>query len=364
MKSTATIRGRQLIAVLFVSRTVFSTCFIPAVNPSNNIQDMLLAVPVVFLINLIIAVPVLALLKRHPGRDFIECSMQACGKIPGYVICLLIYFYIVMLSGATLATFCNFYINCINSEMSIFIMTLFILLVAIYGAVKGIETIARYAFVVVAIYFIIVIFISITLIPSLETAYLTPLFYNGSRVFTQTVLSGVNASFQLMLLAMCTPFLQPEQSVVKTYVKWDILSMVVWLFTLFLVVVVMGPYGGKQLFPLGTLVTISKISSFERLDSFDLVSWIMETVLDIAFYLFIASQCLKRTAVRKWRRTGIFVTAALFCVVGLWVAGIYTKSLKLYYNPYVTAATVFLLFLLPLVVLLADMIRERVSQNG
>lgn len=364
MKSTVVVRGRQLLALLIISRILFSTDFIPALSAGNSLQDILPAVPVVFLLNLILAFPMIVLLKRHPNRDFVECSMQALGKGPGYIVCLLVYGFLLLYSASTLCSFGVFYTSLINQDISVLFIFVTLLAVAVYGAIKGIETLARFGLVVMIIYLLVLILISVTMLPISDTDNLKPLFYSGPRVFIQTILSGVNMSVELMLLAMCTPFIRQQDHFVRVYVIWDVLAMLFWFLTLLLVVVVLGPFGSKQLFPLGTLVTNSKLSTFQRLDAIDLVSWVLEAVLMMGFYIFAMSQCLMRTFLRKWRRSCIAVSAVLCGVLAYLAWSRYNLLLYLYDSPYTLMLVLGVLFALPVFVLLCDVVKEKVNANA
>ncbi|MDR3643544.1 MAG: GerAB/ArcD/ProY family transporter [Clostridia bacterium] len=364
MQSKAAIRGRQLIFLMLISRLGFSTVAIAAINPGNDIQDMLLAVPVIFVINLLIVIPVIMLLKRHPGRDLVDCSMQICGKACGSVIGIFYFLCFTGLASLLLNIYQNYYSSSIIEETPDIAIAIPLLLVAVYGAIRGIESISRFGLLVFASYVVVSAIIYLSLLPDVNLNYLQPMFYNGSRVFTCAIAAGVNLSYQVLLLAMCTPFLKKDTNITRVFVIWDAVAMLIYLLTDFYVVTVLGPSGGRQIFPLETLVTISHVGPFERLDAVFMIAWILNSVLSMTGYLFFASQCLVRIGLQKWRRTLLFVIGIIVIVCTSFYSSQYVKNIGFYISPIFTAAIVIVIFLLPLGVLVIDIVKGKVAQSN
>jgi spore germination protein KB len=363
MNNKATVTSVQLIAVLLIFRLAFGLNFIAGINPGTSVQDILLAVPVIFVINLIIALPIFMLLKRHPGKDLIECSVQIFGNGLGFIISFIYFCFFIYVSSLQLGTFQMFYNTCVITQTSALVIAIPILIVCIYGVIKGIESITRFSILVFIFYIIVMTTIFISTISNVNLSYLKPIFYEGPKYFLQAVLVGVNSSFQILFLAMCVPFLKPGTKIVKSFITWNALSMLILFVIEFFVITNMGPFASKQIFPIITLAVLSKISVLERIDSFHMISWIFNSTLNICIGLFVASQCLMRTSLRKWRRTIITISGLLILIFGSLISTIYLKILNLYGNSLFTATIIILIIAVPLIILITDVVKGKVAED-
>lgn len=364
MEKQSFISNRQLIAMLIMTRLPFSTAYFPGLNAGMSIQDVLLAVPVNFLLNFILAVPILLLLRRHPGKDPIEMAHNIVGPAAAVI------FAVFYMAGFLFQAFCyqsyfqEFYVNSLIPEASYLEIAIPILIVCFLGSVKGIETIARFGGLVFLIYLIVVLLIDVSLLPSVNLNFLLPQFYNGPGIFLKAVYSGVNSNMQIVLLAFCAPYIRTGTSMGKIFARWNLIAMALFLMLEFFMVTVMGAYAGRQVFPLYALSLQSKIDVFERLDSVDMIAWIMETLFEITFFVYLTTMCLTKLGVNGKRRAVNFcVLLALLAACGLLMK--YSYLLKsITFSPYVTAYTVLSQILLPLLLLAVDVVKERwVKQN-
>jgi spore germination protein KB len=363
MSNKATVTSAQVIAVLLIFRLAFSTNGIAGIDPGSSIQDILLAVPVVFVINLIIAIPIFMLLKRHPGKDLLECSSQIFGNGIGFVICMMYSCFFVLISSFQLGTFQMYFGTYLFTQTNLLIIAVPVLIVCAYGAIKGIESIMRYGIFALILYLIITALVFITTLPNVDLDYLKPIFYDGPKYFWQAVLLGVNSSFQILLLAMFVPFLKPGTKIVRLYIVWDALTMLFLCVLEFFVITNMGPFASKQLFPLVALSMISKLSVFVRIDNFDMISWIFNTILNICVGLFVTSQCLMRTSLRKWRRTVIAISSVFIIILGGYFSNNYLQNLNIYNSLMATVLTITFIIAVPLIVLMTDVIKGKVAEN-
>ena len=234
--------------------------------------------------------------------------------------------------------------------------------VCVYGAVKGIEAIARFGSITAIFYVLIIIIISLSLLPLFHFSYVKPMFYNGPKNFVSFSLINFNVSIQIVLLAFLAPF-KREGNLGKTYFIWNILS-VLFLFLLELsIVTVLGAFGAKQLYPLQTLAKLSKVGDFERLDSFDMISWFLNSVLTVTIYIYLAVVCLLKVGLNKYRKL-----ISIICGIGIYfLANIISSNFNTIQKmisgvPFAGITTLFVA-VIPLIILAVDLLKERVLQN-
>jgi spore germination protein (amino acid permease) len=344
-----------------MTKLPFSTVYISGLQAGRSVQDILLAVPVNFLLNFIFAIPILILLKRHPGKDLIECVKNSMGK-PASVLIAIFYLFCFLYSATLIqSVFRVFFVNAIIPEIGYFATAIPILIVCFYCAIKGIETIMRFSGLVLVSYLIILIFLDATLIPSVNLNFLFPQFYSGPQYFLKAVLDGVNSNMQIVFLAFCAPFLKSGTSAGKIFAKWNVFAMLLFWALEFFIVTVLGPFAAKQITPLYTLSLESEVGVLDRLDMVDMISWIFNTVLLTAFFIYLATTCITKVGINKHRRIITFIVTAVIFILAYFGSKSTQMLVNVSFNPYLTAMTVFAQIILPLVILLTDIIKGRVT---
>lgn len=348
---------------MVILRVAFSTSYISGLNAGNSVQDVLVAIPVLFLISFIVALPILILLKRHPGKAIMECSIQVMGRGVSAVIGLIYISFFIFQAAAELGTFHLVFTNAVIPESQEYAISIPLLIVCMYGAAKGIESVSRFGTFVFALYVLILIFNMISLLPRAQMGYLFPLFYNGPRVFLQSLNSMFNSSVQILTLAVCASFLKPGSNVRKVFSYYNVFaSLLLFLYT-FLAVMVMGPYTSKQVFPLFTLSELSKVGVFERLDSLEMVLWIFDTILAVTVYIFLAANMPTKFGLNKYRKVVIVLIGAAVYFLAPVISHNYLMYQSCMGSLYATAIVVTLIVIIPLIILITDIIKEKVKKN-
>jgi spore germination protein KB len=360
MEKKSVISTGQLLCIMIMPRVAFSTAYFSALNAGRHIQAVLITSPIIFLLNFLVAVPMLLLLRRHPGKSFLECVSQVAGKA-GTVVLALVYLFFFLLQGVgTLGNFQLFYLNGVIPDSKLYAIAIPLLIVCVYGAVRGIETIGRFSGIALFIYCVIVLLIILSLLGIMNTDYLFPLLFHDRGYIGQALLFRYNSNTQLLILASCTQFLKPGVKPGRVYAHWNIIAALMVFVIELVCVLVMGPFASKQIFPIYTLSEITQLGVFERMDAFHMVAWIMESVLTVTVYLYLALDALSKIGVRRFR----VLSASLFAAMTAFFAYFVTTNNQQYlaylgsalYACIVSA----LLFVIPLLILLVDIIKERV----
>jgi len=363
MEKQSYISSRQIIVLLIMTRLPFSTAYYVALNAGKSIQDILYAVPVNFILNFIIAIPILMLLKKYPGKDIIELASNIIGKAAGIIVAVFYMFCFILLAVYMHATFQDFFVNAIIPESTYYDIAIPLLVVAFYGAVKGIEAIARFGSIVIIAYLIILSIIAISLIPHIDFNNLLPVFYNGPQYFWGAVLNGFNSNIQIVFLIFCAPFLKSGTKTGKLYAKWNVFAMLLFLGLEFLTVAVMGPFVAIQNYPLSTLAMQSRVGVFERIDAIDMISWILNIVLMVTFYVYFAAGCLMKVGLNKHKKLITFLIVAIIFAATDYASNFFVGVHTVTLNPYISVLTLTAMILVPFLILIADMIKRRVAGN-
>lgn len=353
----------QVIVLLTVIRLQFSTAFIARVDPGNSIQDLILLAPLEFIINFVLAIPLLLLLKRHPGCGLLDCTKYALGtvaeKVTGLIYCL----YFFALSLGTICIFNNAFRNSVIPEAPNLSLDLLIIAVCLYGAYKGAEAISRLGSIAFFIYAVTLTIIILSLIPDFDFHLFKPLLYNGPGFLMQSASAGLDNSAQIVFLAFLVPFIKKKENLTKIYAQWNAVAMIIFFLLLATIICVLGSYGSTQFFPLASLAIISKIGVFKHIDAMDFISWTFNLAIMVSLSLFVSSMCLHSLSDKKRKiflgmLSVVYFAAAL--ILGKYFALIYWTV----YQNFMNIAALIVIVMIPAVILIVDIIKGRSSENG
>lgn len=363
MEKQSYISSRQLIVLLIMTRLPFSTAFYASLHAGQDIQDIALSVPVNFILNFITAIPILLLMKRRPGKDLVECTENILGKAAAVVVAIFYLFCFLALAFYYQSTFRNFYVNNINTDSDYYAIVIPLLIVCVYGAIKGIESIARFGSLVIVFYLIILSIIAISLIPQYNPHYFLPLLYHGPKYFLGSVVNGLNSNFQILLFAFSAPFLKSGTKTGKLFSLWNVFASLLYLLLVLLTIFVLGPFAAKQNFPLYTLSVQSQLGVFERVDYVDMISFIINETLILMIFLYFCMMCLTKIGVNRHRKIVPMLSAVVLVLAGLYFSSRFELMQGITLSPYTTAFTIIAIIVIPLILLLADLIKRRVSDE-
>ncbi|CAN7515135.1 endospore germination permease [Paenibacillus sp. LjRoot153] len=199
----------------------------------------------------------------------------------------------------------------------IWAISLPLLIVCAYLAVKGIKPIAISFSVLMPAILLLIFFMAVFTFKYRHFDLLLPLFSEG----TQPILKGATTSFragmELFLLLLLTPH-------TEGIFKWKHFVALVSVISFFIinaamsVLTIFGTYeASKQRFPLFTQWRLVRISSFmEHLDFLSIYQWLNSTAIQISLGLFLIGDLL--TSKHRHNKIAIFVcTTALFIGVEL-----------------------------------------------
>lgn len=363
MEKKTYISPVQAVLVLLILRLLFSTSYQSVLNMGNSIQDMLLSLPVIFVVNFIVALPMLILLKRYPGHDLIECTEKAAGRGAGVIVALFYYLFFLANAAVSAGNYENYFTIIVIPDVNSYVIGILLVTVCIYGAIKGIEAIMRMGSFAAVIYILTFIIILISLSPMINLDYLKPLLFNGTKILKESCIMNYNLSTQIATLAFLAPFMHKGKSIGKTYAGWNVVSIIVLFLLEFNTITVSGAYGAKQQYPLGLLSALSKISVFEHLDAIDMVSWILNTVLAVTIYIYLAVDCLLKIGLNSHRKLLAVVSGAAVIIAAPCISRNFVNLQSFMVSGATSFAVTAFTVVIPLIILTVDLIKEKVVRN-
>lgn len=364
MEKKSYISAYQAVMLLFVGRIMFSSSYQAAIQAENSFQDLLISVVITFILNFIVAIPILSLLKRYPQNDIIEGGINISGRGFGSFLAILYSLFFIFNATVIAGNFENFFTATIVPEVKAYFSGLLLIIVCLYGAVKGIESIARFGSVVAVIYILTFILIVSCLIQRIDWNELRPLLYNGPGIMLRGVIMNYNMSIQIVALGILMSNIVPGKSPFKTFAAWNILSTVIFFILELMIITVTGAYGASDIYPVRLLASIAQISVFERLDIFDMIAWVMNIILTLTLYIYLAVACLLKIGLNKHRRLLIFVSGVIVLLGSLYFSSDFPILQSIMVSGYYSLINTIFIVIIPLVLLIIDTVKGKVLQNA
>ena len=310
--------------MLFLSRVIVSiTINVQTVGGSNLIESIFSSLGL-FLYLTVFSLPLFVLHKSHPEASLLQITENNCGRGVSVPMSAIYALYFIVMNIFSLSLFLTLLVNTTDPVASRFSIVLVVLGIALYGAIRGIETISRASVCIFTLFMLGMGMIFLAVSPNVTPHYLMPLFYDGIDQTVQGFLVFTARCSSLAEFAVLMPFLTNTDT--KSGKSHRVLGFVVWnggitVFLgvlLFFIVSCLGEYAALQVFPAYTLASIAEIAGIQRLDALFIGISMMALIVRIACGLFCIAVCMTPipTRPRAWLTALI---AALTAVLSLWL---------------------------------------------
>ena len=335
------ISGGEFSLLAFVS-LLAPLAFVGSGDLGGNIADTVYSALVAGAINLLLSLPLFLLRKVGVNEN--------SGK--GEKIIWLIYlFSLAVFMACDVYTLTKMLNNTIIPEGSPAFMAGFTLLIAGYGAFKGIETVGRSAGIVAFSFLVGLIFMLLAALPIMrKEEYVVP-FYEGGEGF-------VNNSLFLVSRTCTVPGLLPLISDIRgkagvRFAGFNIAAAVISSLMFLEVQYGLGYYALTQKYPLYTLSSVTEAEPLKRLDLIFIIIFVMAAVLRLSLIFLAAFKAMEfirgKGSTEKWVKLCLF---AVLLAIGAFFAAKHRLS-EIYFNTFTLLALVILCsVLLPLVLIL------------
>ena len=357
------ISSAQFFMAMFVSRVIVTIALNAQYTGGENLLDNMVSYLLAMALGFLIALPVWMLHKRHPELPVGEAAKLGFGKAGGLAsLCYILYF--ILINGTSLALFEIFLMDTVNPDFSSAFVAAAILAVALYGAIRGIETVARCATCVFVVLLLGCALVFGIVAMRFQPENLEPLFYNGwGQTIQGTVLFIARTSI-FADMAILLPMVQGRKKL--GFACWSGGTAVFVCGLILLLVGCLGRYAYTQNFPVYALASITEVRSMQRLDAVFIGVWMMGLIIKLACDLYACRVCFSSLLGKRWPKARVSFTAVAVLALALTTAAFRPLQQLLLNTWFLFFCTLFTGFLIPLAVLLADKIRNRrrKGENG
>lgn len=266
----------------------------------DNVASALLALGLGF----ILAIPVWLLQKGNQGAVALDRPGKAAAL--GYLL------YFVWEAAAGLALFQIFLLDTVNPDFSAGFVAAALLGAGLYGALRGVETIARCGVCVFAVLVLGCGLVFGMVALRFRPENLEPLFYQGFGQMGQGVALFLSRTTAFAEMALLLPQVRGNRA--RGFAGWSLGSGAFTCLVLVLMVGCLGPYAATQNFPVYTLAATTQVRSLQRLDTVFVGVWIAGLAIRLAWGLYACRLCAG-AVFSKGRAKGWTAAAACFVLV-------------------------------------------------
>ena len=351
MKKPTKITALQFYLMLFLSRTVISLTINSQTVGESNFLDNLLFVTLFLFIW-----PLFSLNRAHEELSLPAIAEEQFGK-GGYIVSAIYSLYFLIMNTFSLSLFLILITNTMDPSAAKWSIAVVLTAIALYGAVKGIETISRASICIFVLFALGFLLILTALFPRIEPNYMEPLLNEGAGQMLQGAFVFASRCTTLAEFAVLMPFVRGKKRI--GFAVWNSGVTVFVSVLLFFLVACLGEYAYMQIFPVYTLATMAEIAGIQRLDALLAGLSMMALVIRMACGLFAVSECWARalkTRPRVWLLSGV---SAVTVLLSLWVTENAERSGLVFRTEWLLALTVSTSVVVPIFIWITDRLKNR-----
>lgn len=303
----------NFFSLIFISKVLvaFTSCTLVMFGVFSS--DILISTAVSMFINL----------------AFLGVVMYACkiGKSPlnNKWLSLIYGIYFIFTGSILVARFSFFASTELNPESEILFYSIFFIAFCVYGAVLGIEPLARVSLLVFAITVFGIISVAVFGFKEFEFINLFPFTRNSTRDILINALFFSGDASGLVLYLAVSPKVNGNK--IKPYLWGTVSAYAVCTVILAFTIGILGDMASMSAFPMFEVSQVSKFSDKERLDAVYTAFWIFAVFLKTTVFLYSATAALRNYYKKVSHKKMCIICGAVmaaFCILLVRVVA-YTK---------------------------------------
>ncbi|MEG1994706.1 MAG: GerAB/ArcD/ProY family transporter, partial [Oscillospiraceae bacterium] len=171
---------------------------------------------------------------------------------------------------------------------------------------------------------------------------------------------GYNVAAQntpILIVLLLKPNIKEEKA--KSYFSYLAISFVIFEIILFLIVTVLGEYGGTKPFPVYSLVAVTQGTILKRYDSVYMFIWIFTALIRFSIFLFLSNKCAREFFPPKFKkhRTNITAIIILICTtITIFNITIFERIIRFAFSGVILISTG---VVLPIILILMKKVKDK-----
>lgn len=305
------ISARQFFVAMFVSQVQVTIALNAQYTGGETILDSFFSYLLAMAAGIVIALPIW--MAQRGGRSVPALAMENLGRA-GAVVPLAYCLYFVVAGGSSLALFQIFLMDTVNPDFATGLVIAALLGTAVYGGLRGIETVMRCAGCVFVVMLLGCGLVFGIVASRFDSRRLDPLFYNGMTQTWRGVALFLARTSVFADMAVLLPQVRGRKA--WGFVGWAAGTAGFIGVTVLLIAGCLGRYAYTQNFPVYVLGSLTEVRSLQRLDAVFTGVWIMGLIIKLAVDLYACQVCFacmtgKRRKWPVWAAAGAMLVLAL-----------------------------------------------------
>ncbi len=283
------ITATQFFLMMFVSRAVVTIGLNASYLGGENMLEAIVSYAAAMGASLLLAIPVRGVVRRYPALTIGDAAQVALGPV-GKTVPALYLVYFLQSGAASLGIFQVFLVDTVDPEFSASLAMTALLGVAVFGASRGLETVARAGVCVFALLTVGTGLVFALVAGRFDGENLEPLFtHGGHQALTGTLLFALRTSV-FADMAVLLPFVTGRRT--RGFLLWAGGTTLFVAGVLLLLAGCLGPYAATRNFPVYFLSSLTDTRAFQRMDAVFIGVWMMGLIVKLACELTACRVCL------------------------------------------------------------------------
>lgn len=271
----SSISSKQLVFILIGLQIGTGILSLPRLASQNAAQDAWIVVIVGALVPLVSLFLIEHVLRWFPEKDFVALTQLLFGKILGCLLILLLLLYIIVFQSIVIRLFTEITSLVLLPRTPLMVINFMMVVAVVYIAAKGVRVVGRLNEL---LFYILLFFFALLIIPAAITPTYTNLLPVGGSGVVNIATDVVQTSFAyagVELLLVYYFWVERKNEVRKAGILAVIITMSLYLFVTVLCLLVFSADTLQQIvWPVHTLLKVTKIGVIERMEIFFLSIWL------------------------------------------------------------------------------------------
>ena len=298
MLESGKINSQQAIWLMITLVIATAGIYVPTIAVNAARQDAWLSIIIATLVALFIAVLIVSLTLRFPGKTLFEIPELILGKMTGKIIAFLFVLWFIHIEILVFSEFGNFMLSTVLPGTPMLVNHIVAAILIAYITRNGLEVISRFNGLLLPLFVLSVTLLVTLAFKEISLTRLLPVFDCGLADIMKGSAAPVARLGEIIVLAALIPYLNKPGQALRVAILATLVNGFIMIINVLYPLAIFGPdLTASFLYPIYTSVRIISVANFlERLEAIPVVIWITAGIIKVSILRYVtvlgAAQCL------------------------------------------------------------------------
>lgn len=270
------VSSKQLTLMMISQVIATAVIFLPGISAKEAHESGWISPIIATALGIVMAVTVVNLTLRYPGKTIVQYAPDIVGRIPGKIIGFLYAWWFLHLAAIVIREFAEFLITAIMVETPLIVFIIAIIIVSTYAVNSGLEVVARTNEFLMPLVIGSIIMIVALVSKDMKFTNLLPVLEKGWGPVFKGAYAPTSWMGETVAMAMLLPYLNKPKEGYKAVIT---ALLIVGISLVIAAAAGVAVFGAEELarmeFPVFSLARIIRIAAFlERIDAVVMALWV------------------------------------------------------------------------------------------